>query len=81
MGRNGTVSSLYDLITARNLLDPTNPNKPVNPPGRWNRARLLVRGTQVEHWLNGVKVLEYERGRPSSGSRGAEQIQELAALR
>ncbi len=66
MGRNGnrTVSSLYDLITARNLSDPTNPNKPVNPPGQWNRARLLVRGTQVEHWLNGVKVVEYERGSP-----------------
>jgi len=30
------------------------------PVGEWNQARLLVRGAQVEHWLNGVKVVEYE---------------------
>jgi hypothetical protein len=32
------------------------------PPGRWNRARLVVAGTHVEHWLNGEKLLEYELG-------------------
>ncbi len=56
MGRDGnrTVSSLYDLMPAQ--------NKAVNPIGEWNRARVLVRGTHVEHWLNDKKVLEYERG-------------------
>jgi cytochrome c len=29
-------------------------------PGHWNRARLLVRGPHVEHWLNGERLLEYE---------------------
>ena len=32
------------------------------PPGRWNRARLVVDGTRIEHWLNGWKLLEYELG-------------------
>ncbi len=67
MGRDGnrTIGSLYDLITARNLSDPDSPGKRVNPPGEWNRAVLVVRGRHVEHWLNGFKVVEYERGSPA----------------
>jgi len=34
----------------------------VKPAGQWNRVRLVVRGNHVEHWLNGVKVVEYELG-------------------
>jgi hypothetical protein len=49
-----TVASLYDLIKAE--------KKRFNGVGQWNWAKIYSDGTHVEHWLNGFKVLEYERG-------------------
>lgn len=35
------------------------------PVGEWNDVVLLVSGARVEHWLNGVKVVEYELWSPA----------------
>jgi len=32
----------------------------VNPVGDWNTVRILVEGSHVEYWLNGVLIVEYE---------------------
>ena len=32
------------------------------PRGNWNAVRVVANGRHVEHWLNGVKLLEYELG-------------------
>lgn len=56
MGRDGnrTIGSLYDLI-------PASKDKPVRKIGEWNTAKIVSKGNHTEHWLNGVKVVEYER--------------------
>ena len=36
----------------------------LKPVGDWNTARIIARGPHVEHWLNGVKVVEYELWSP-----------------
>lgn len=38
------------------------PQKKVNPPGEWNSTRILVKGADVEHWLNGEKILSVQLG-------------------
>lgn len=36
--------------------------KKLNPQGDWNTSKLIVNGNQVEHWLNGDRILSYELG-------------------
>ena len=50
---NRKLGSLYDLI-------PAPVNKPFNKKD-FNTAMIIVNGNHVEHWLNGVKLIEYTR--------------------
>ncbi|MBX2842063.1 MAG: DUF1080 domain-containing protein [Flammeovirgaceae bacterium] len=63
MGVNGnrTVGSLYDLITAENLSIPGSKNKGFGGIGKWNHARVVVKGDHVEHWLNNNLVVTFDR--------------------
>jgi hypothetical protein len=38
-----------------------NAEKQLKPVGEWNNSRIVVKGSHVEHWLNGKKILEFER--------------------
>jgi len=53
---NRTLAGLYDLIAPRNKRD--------NGANQWNRAMIVVNGPKVQHWLNGMLTVEYERGTP-----------------
>lgn len=59
LGREGnrTLASLYDLIKAQKQ------TRFIKQPGGWNTGRVVVYpNNHVEHYLNGIKVLEYDRG-------------------
>jgi Domain of Unknown Function (DUF1080) len=54
---NRTMSSLYDLIPSYKL-----DKRFQRKIGDWNQARIVAMPNNiVQHWLNGFKVLEYER--------------------
>lgn len=53
---NRTLGSLYDLI-------PASKDKPYRK-NFFNQAIIIVKDNNVEHWLNDVKILEYERNTP-----------------
>ncbi|TVQ81350.1 MAG: DUF1080 domain-containing protein [Phycisphaeraceae bacterium] len=46
------AGSLYDLFPA--------PEGVVRPAGEWNTARIVARGTRVQHWLNGEKIVDVD---------------------
>jgi acetyl esterase/lipase len=48
------TGSLYEMIPAKNIL--------LKPLGEFNTSRIVVNGNHAEHWLNGVKILDYEFG-------------------
>jgi hypothetical protein len=55
------AGALYDLI-------PPSANKILYPVGQWNTSRIVFRGNHGEHWLNGIKVVEFELGTPQMDS-------------
>jgi hypothetical protein len=55
-GPNRTAAALYDLIGPQ--------NKKLKPVGEFNSGKIIFVGKHGEHWLNGVKVLEFDLGAP-----------------
>jgi len=58
IGPHRATAALYDVI-------PAPATKPLKPAGELNAGRIVVNGMHVEHWLNGVRVIEYELGSPA----------------
>ena len=58
-GKDGNrwQGGLYDMIAPKGKKD--------KPVGKWNHARIISKGNHVEHWLNGRKIVEFERFSPA----------------
>ena len=54
---NRNTGAVYDILGPA-------PSTVVNPLGEWNQARIIARGTVIEHWINGVRVLQTDTARP-----------------
>ncbi len=56
LGRNGNrkMATLYDILPTRN-------NIKINPAGSWNKVKIVVNRSRVEHWLNDKIVVVYNR--------------------
>ncbi len=46
------TGALYEMYVPKNVH--------IKPLGEFNKSRILLNGNHGEHWLNGVKVVEYE---------------------
>lgn len=53
-GKNPATSagSLYALYVPE--------NKTLKPVGQWNTGKIILDGNQIQHWLNGTKVVQAE---------------------
>lgn len=49
------AASLYELVAAPD-------SKPLKKVGNWNKGRIVAKGNQIEHWLNGEKVVKVTWG-------------------
>ena len=54
VGGNRKAASLYDIFAS-------NADKLLKGEGQWNTGMIVSQGGKIEHWLNGVKVLQYDR--------------------
>lgn len=52
---NHLTGSFYDVMP------PDESKKKVNAPGQWNTLRIVAKGQKVEHYFNGIKILEFTR--------------------
>lgn len=57
------AGDLYDLVSAK----PEN----VRAPGQWNEVRIKVKDDNIEHWMNGERVVSIKRGGPQWEERVA----------
>ena len=57
IGPHRQTGAFYDVLQAA--------DRPIKPAGEWNVSEVRVHGINVEHWLNGKKILAYQLDSPA----------------
>ena len=57
IGGHRQTAAFYDVLPAA--------NRPIKAAGEFNQSRVVVNGRNVEHYLNGTRVLQYELSSPA----------------
>jgi hypothetical protein len=57
IGSHRQTAAFYDVLPAA--------NRPIKAAGEFNQSRVVVNGRNVEHYLNGTRVLQYQLSSPS----------------
>jgi len=61
LDNHGHMDGLNPLASAGACYAVFAPAKDLTRPlGEWNRTRIVAKGSHVEHWMNGEKLLEYD---------------------
>jgi len=63
-GRNPDARAAQGKRVTASFYDVLKPDRPppTKPQGETNHSKIVIKGNQVEHWLNGAKVLTYSCG-------------------
>ncbi len=56
---NDPIGSLMNIQKSENHSEEHNSNVRYKGDNKWNRAQIKVDAGQIQHWLNGIKVIEY----------------------
>lgn len=55
-------SEPFKMVGSNYAMHAPTVEKKINPHMQWNKVKIIYNDGHVEHWLNGVKLLEFEEG-------------------
>lgn len=70
---------LYQSGALYSMIAPS--KKAAKAPGEWNQGRIVKRGARIEHWLNGVKVLDGTLDDPAIGAMAGKRWKDVPQVK
>lgn len=71
--------ALYQTGALYSMLPPS--QSASHKPGEWNQGRVVKRGAHIEHWVNGVKVLDGSLDDPRAMASGGKRWKDVPEVK